>query len=829
MEDSVIFGNEEKDTNNSESSAFPSQLNSLAEKENSIEENTLSFFDRLGNRAIWFTLGIASAIILYVYWDFITFSKAFLFRDIGSDSINESWPILYHLSDHWYKDGIVFWSHQFGMGDTLYQFYGDPFTLLVILLGKEQIPFTIVFTQILAILLTVVFSFKYLKLLKLNTFTVIIGSLIFSFSGFIILTSSGWLMGPQFFYFTLGLYAIEMFLNNKRLLTIIISAFLLGCHNAILGIQFFVFFSFYCVIRQIELNDLKITIKSQLLKQGVFSIIFILGFLVAGVFVFNYLDLVFSSGRTEINNQNSDFSHQSPFQLLPAVELYSILARFCSNDLLGSGSDYKGWMNYFESPLTYVGLIPFIMCFYGIIYGHKTQRIVHQILFSLVLFGFSFPFIRYAFWGFQLNYFRVYSLFLAFFVFFIGIRTFNYVVLQRNINKSFINIVFGSLAFVLLSDTIIPQDSINSPFRNVVLLFLSIYAVLFYMIGLKTTFKETIWALMLGIIFELAVFTNTTVNDRSHLTSEELHSKSGYFDETIDEVEYLKHVDKNHYRVAKMYSSGPSMHQSLNDALIQDFMGLVSYSQFQKKGYLDFLNLYGFLDPKNPDDLKWSVKLLSDLKFSGLLGTKYILDKKPCRFDTSYLKPLKEFDEGVIFTNKLALPLFYVHHGVISKSDLSLFNPKQRRCLAFYGAVLDDKMIADWGKNKVKLDTNLCRTDSLIKQSVFLNKQDVTIKKIKNNEVSLEVHATEKGILCSSIPNHDGWHVTVDGIEMSKLLVNGGLIGFELTSGKHTVDFWFLPPKLYIGIISSTISLLILVILIKFNSKFKPLEKNYNI
>lgn len=795
-------------------------------KSNSKSEAT-NFFEKIGSKGgLLLALGIASMIILYVYWDFITLKKAFLFKDIGSDSINETWPIMYHLADQFYKNGIIYWSHQFGMGDTFYQFYGDPFSMIIILSGKNNVPYTTAYTQILAILLTVFFSYKYLKLIRLSNFSAIFGSLIFAFSGFIILSSSGWLMAPLFFYFTLGLYSVELFLESKKILPIAITAILLGCHNAIAGIQIFVFLSFYCLLRQIELDDLKFKIKSLISKQLMFSMFFILGFLVAGVFIFNYLDLVMTSGRAEFMSKTSSLSSQNPLSLMPGDELSSLVARFFSNDLLGSGANYKGWMNYFESPLTYIGLIPFLLSFYGIFYANKNQLYIHRFLLVLVILGFAFPYIRYAFWGFQLNYFRIYSMFLAFLLFFVGIRTFNKVIEEKFINKKFLYISIVIVLIVLYSNKVIPQQIINSTFRNTVFLIVLIYYAIMFFISKETSIKNIKYALISLLVIELSVFTNATVNHRVHLSTKEINSKTGYFDYTIDALSYLNETDPGNYRIAKTYASGPAMHQSLNDGLIQNFMGLVSYSQFQKKGYLNFLDLVGFFNKDDQNELKWSYKLTTDINFMGFTGVKYILYKQPFNYDSTFLKPIKTFGEYGILKTKLSIPLFYAQKRVISKSDIMKFPPEKRRLLLYYNTVLGDSESENFNGIKAKTDSSIYRIDSLINQIAVLNNTNVVVNDFKPDKINISSEVTEKSLLCSSIPDHNGWSITIDGKEAKKIIINGGLIGCELQSGKHQIELSYKPVKLKSGITCSIVSLALLIIL-SFLINIKQRKKNH--
>ena len=60
------------------------------------------------------------------------------------------------------------------------------------------------------------------------------------------------------------------------------------------------------------------------------------------------------------NSNIVNYSAESPLALVSRNEGLSVLARLFSNDLLGAGSDYKGFSNYLEGPTLYIGLIVLI-------------------------------------------------------------------------------------------------------------------------------------------------------------------------------------------------------------------------------------------------------------------------------------------------------------------------------------------------------------------------------------------------------------------------------------------------------------------------------------
>ena len=102
---------------------------SKVKKESIPSKNGLTienFFSRYGFQVF---ISLLFIIIFIVFYDFIILKKVYLFKDIGSDSINIYLPYWVHISDYLRAEGIPQWSHQVGMGQSIYMFdMGNPFS-----------------------------------------------------------------------------------------------------------------------------------------------------------------------------------------------------------------------------------------------------------------------------------------------------------------------------------------------------------------------------------------------------------------------------------------------------------------------------------------------------------------------------------------------------------------------------------------------------------------------------------------------------------------------------------------------------------------------------
>jgi uncharacterized membrane protein YfhO len=788
-------------------------------KEEPIIEEGPDFFERLGNKAIWLTLGLAASIAFYVYKDFLLFEKVLLFKDIGSDSINFYLTYWTEISNLYHTDGIPKWSFHNGMGDSMFLFFqGDPFNHLLFLLGKDNLPFGLAYMEVIKIILTTLLFFKYLEKLELNNFVKIIGSLLFAFGGWMILGTSGWyVFSTQVFYFALIIYALENFLKSKNWILLTIAVALASCSDLISSIQYLFFSVAYLVFRSFE-NDNK-HILSFIKKGSSIIAIFILGIGLAGVYTVNYFYFVFGSARVVGNSNIVNYGAESPFALVSKNEGLSVLARLFSNDLLGAGSDYKGFSNYLEGPTLYIGLISLIFVTQSLFTLNRKLKILYGITLLLVVIALTFPYVRYAFWGFQLNYYRIFSFFISFILLYIGLRAFDHFIKTKNSNK---NVLVGFVlvtALIFLTNFIFPEVMLDSPTSLTVVGFIVLYALLIYFGNKSKSFQDIKFGIMVVVLFELITFSNKTVNNRDHVFTAELEDKKGFNDYSLEAINYIKSIDTTFYRVAKMFPSGLSVHQSMNDAMMQNFNGLIGYTAFHNKNYLNFLQLNDALDANNPDDLKWVYKILSKPKLFSFAGAKYIIDKgETFNYDTTYIHCIKKMNGISIFKNDLALPLFFFQDNCIKENDFKKLSKKNKSHALFYASVLPNESNVKF-ENALHVDDTikLQNLSLLLEQAKILKNSKITTKYFSNNKILLDVKVDQPTILQTTIPFHKGWSVLVDGKLISPFIADGGLLAFNLAKGDRQIVLEFKPTDLKLGLIVTLISFIVCVFLLLKN------------
>ena len=128
-------------------------------------QNSSNFYDTyIKGKELVYLLGIVLIGCYIVFQNFINFKKIFLFKDIGSDTINMYHPLLVNISEYLKNEGVPAWSFSQGMGQNIFPLWlGDFFSNFIMLFDKNTIPKVIVFMEILKIVLCDFIFFKFLK------------------------------------------------------------------------------------------------------------------------------------------------------------------------------------------------------------------------------------------------------------------------------------------------------------------------------------------------------------------------------------------------------------------------------------------------------------------------------------------------------------------------------------------------------------------------------------------------------------------------------------------------------------------------------------------
>lgn len=625
---------------------------------------------------------IATGLILIVTYGFLFFSgKLNIYLDIGADTYCSYWPGYAFFSDYIRKPPYGGWSFQIGLGSNLFSYYSlflDPFNFIVLLFPKSVIEYGIFLATIAKFFTVSILSHLFLKQMGFIEIPLVIASLIYTFSGYMVGWGQHYQFATMFCLFTFILYAFErwMYSSNWFLLTLA-TALLIGC-NTYFSYMIFLFFILYYIIRYCTLNTFNL--KEFLFHSIKTAMVLFIGVALAAMLVLPQVYVTLQSPRVT----GRIIPH---LQLAPISEYLTIMCRFLSNNILGihyfSGKTGV-YTNFYEAPFLYVGVISLFVI--PRLYSKRNYKKIYLVVTTLVIIVLLFPsasnlvfnaFSTYTYrWTFLLT--PIMSMAVA-----------KGLTISLNEEKSFKNlnifiahfIFFVCIVIIILKNRIfVTSEQFIIVILSIVVLFITTMAyLLLFNLGIINK-KRTVFStlLLLIVMFDLSANTFISTNLRYSIKQKDKNTIS-YFDSTNDAVSYLKENDKGFYRINKTYSQ-----VDLSDALFQGFYGEKQYSSLINKGILDLIytmdlrekysnHFYGFDD-------KYDLR--------NLTSVKYMLSKEPTKRDGYVL--LSKQGDVYIYENINCLPLAFTYNSFISQATFNSLDLYQKQKIMYSSFVLPD-------------------------------------------------------------------------------------------------------------------------------------------
>lgn len=772
-----------------------------------------------GTKGIYVLVGLILALSFIVFKDFILLKNIYLFKDIGSDSVNVVYPNLVELSRYVRNEGFPQWDFSHGIGKNIFPSMGYNFFGLFFLLPPDAVAYGIIYVEVLKMLLAGIFYYLYLRTLSLSAFSSIAGGMLFTFSGYMVLGGCWSVFSTEVVFAALLLYAFEKFFKERKWFLLPVAVALMGAHGAFWWFPYAIFFTIYATVRFFQEGDRPVgTLPAFYLKLMGLGL---LGGAISAFFAFGNIMNMLQSPRV---GGDASYLHalagQSVFKAASLVEFVTAIGRFFSNDMLGTGSNFLGYNNYLEAPIFYCGLVNLLLAPQIFYFSDKRRKIINAGISLICVLPIIFPFFRWAFWGFTGDYYRTFSFFIVLFVLWFSLQSLSFIDKTGKLN---LWLLISTLALLLLALFFPYFDNAKSPIdlnlRNIAAVFLLGYAALISLMG-KRKYKGWLQILFLAVVcIELVYFCSITVNKRFIVSAEELRSKTGYNDYSVDAVAWLNSKDSSFFRLVKTYSSGQAVHSSLNDAQVQGYYGTASYDSFNQLYYVKFLGEMGVLNSASEDETRWIHGL--ERPFREILLTfasvKYVLAKPGIDLSNSGYKLKNIIGNVSIFENDYFLPLGFTYDRYISYDkfkNLPAGVKEQTLLRASVVSVSDIKNFSDIEAFDPIASDEQVNRQNFRKYVNALKEESLTLTEHKQNRLQGNIEINKKKVLFFSIPYDKGWKAWVDGRPAELRLVNIGFMGLPLEPGRHKVVLEFTSPLLYAGGLVSGVGILVYVILL---------------
>jgi hypothetical protein len=752
-------------------------------------------FARFGRNNQWIVLGLLLLMGFVVFNEFLRFDALFFYKDIASDSINFNYSVLAHNTRYTAAYGFPSWSFEFGMGQNAFIFtLFDPLDYLLYPLGLEKARALMGYKVFFEVVLSGFIFYHFLRKLQLQYLTAILGALMYAFSGFMIVSSSWFIFSVEVLTLALLLLSFEMIYQKNQYWLFPLPIIYIILSRPFVLATLALFMLTYITLR--HLQDGPFQARKYFITLGQVVLAGLVGLLIAAPFLLEHLQIMLESPRGSGANALSGQLKAKPmFEVADKLQLGTAICRTFASDILGSGTQFKGWLNLLEAPAFYCGLPALLLIPQLFSQAAKRMRWIYVSFLLIWIIPVIFPYFRYAFSFFTGDYYRSFSFYVSTVLILLALWGLDTILQKQKISLPALGIA-ALLSIIMLLYPYFEEDIRVSAILSMVFLLLSVYAILLFMAGKGQT--KALLALAVVLVLELTYFSRYALhNERDYMTQADMQEKKGFNDHTTDALAFIKKSDSNFYRIDKRYASSPAMHASLNDAMAQGYFGTSCYHSFNQKGYIQYLKTLQVISDTLEVETRWAPGLSSRGILEGVNSVKYMLTKAPIDpMSRMIYDSMATFGDVQVFRHKFALPLGYAHDRVMRLSDFKKCSPFQKDFLSLKTAVVEDE---DLSKLANMVPFNLADTlqptgftlDTINAWHAQRNQHTFQISRFEPAHFSGKIVMPCDGMVYFSIPFDEGWFICEQGKELDKFLLSHGMMGVYLKAGEHTLDFDF--------------------------------------
>ena len=630
---------------------------------------------------------LTNVIFIILFYIFIFGGSIYMYSDVGSDSLSSSFPVIALLSRHLHNLDFSSYSLEFGLGNDItasFLQYLNPLKFLMILFSGNTLPYGILFVIWLEDNLLSAFGYGFFRRLLKGGEEALFPTLAWTFTGYTVIWGQNYSFLTCILLFTAVMYFLQGFLDKKGrpfpgslLLTLTLALFLISNFYFFYMTGFFAagYTLVYLLLKKEKIRDI-------FKKELTLLFMAVLSVGAAGISLISILSSFLGSSRVT----NSSISLKETLHPFNHFELYSMLSRFFSNDLLGTGNSYTGSLNYYEGAFLFVSTL----FFFGIVYlvAVRRSRIPTLILAVLCTAALALPFTGRILnyepkshrWTFMICFLETIAIGL-----FIRslIRSYN----RRALIFSlvFTPVCIGSGYFLLYHGLKYFDYDISTSAVIIGLSFAAAFLILLAVSALKGHLTHILYTLLLAVLMAECIFANYPgINNRSYLTQEDWDTDF-YNDGTKDAVSATESKDPGLYRI----STGTE-YNSANEGMADGFNSVSVYSNMNQSSLRNLTTMF------NTPQISNNFFLIGYENYAlfTLLSGKYLITDA----DTPYAQGIENAlyeDAGsvkgkTVLQNKNALPFGYLYRKELSRSSFNALTAVQRIHAAAQGFFYTD-------------------------------------------------------------------------------------------------------------------------------------------
>lgn len=668
------------------------------------------------------------------------------------DVFYETWANMLH---RFFTTGeLPFYSFNTYLGSDFYSsmlYYctGNIFFPLMILF-RNNIRVYVIIEFILCIYISSFTMYLFLKEEKIENENIsLYASLMYSFSGFVLINTGNYMFMRFYAFFPLALLGISYLINNKKTLVFILSIAILFAQNYYLmwpaSILMFLFFLYKMIEKkETKKNTIKLFIK--------FIVLYVLGMLFIAFLLLPGIYYIINNSRIGVSNSvnfvfdiGTIMSYIQDF-IVPNVSLMSPTALQSINP-----DDY-----HIYSSSAAIGLMPLItsICYIK-------NNISKTSVFLILIMGYIFTGISSILHGFSNPSFR------WIFILIPIILLFSSKQLQNDKQSKLDNIFVLYLVLVIISFVVsccvnYSKEIYIDLIVHIVFICINVLLYFIYKKDINLSLKLTNVLYIIAFVFIIA-FSCFTIPE-----------KTKTFDSyTIDRLN-----DTSDDLMFRIYTPYQIFHYDsvlqLNESMREKYMSTSTYSSVNDPAINRFHSILG---------LEGRIVELSDENILSMLGVKHFILPKDNKYNTNN-KTLTGYMNG-------EYPIYTIdNYKGFSKTFEKIKNIDEYKRTEDFNTTLFVDNDYDYSSYK----------------DLHYSKLNI-IEKSENHLIG-EIELDSNNILLVPIPNNKGWKILDNGNIIKPINVNGGFIGLPLESGEHTIEMYFKPFLLKEGLIISGVSIL---------------------
>ncbi|MFR1760972.1 YfhO family protein [Frisingicoccus sp.] len=690
--------------------------------------------------------------------------------------------------------------------------------LIGALAGEKMLLITFAWMQVLKMVLAAIFMYKFLRKLDLDIFPCCNMSVIYAFSGIIVLRGFWGYLADECFIIPLLLFAAECYFKDKKWQYIPPTIFLLA---SCLGMYYLYLYGLILVIYA----TVRCIYAKYSLKQYFTLILICGGLFILGVLMWCVAFVGFSSGLFSSARFSSTVEAASGISIFESVDwrviLSGILSMFDTSST-GVFDNYTGVLNYLERPLFYCGIGCMFFVPQAIIYAEK--RLKRLIAFGLSAAGIymMFPLVTDIFNAFIRNEelgvrsYRLSSLWIVIMIIVIaayglqsGIRNGGYGKTSVLATSVIITIIFNYCCMAASQNDI----TINYSVCRWVVVFVVVWLLFFLnskFVEEKGKYRFYSFAFLMCISLAEVGHSAKMVIDGARQTARTTYEQMekdvlGYYGDAAEAVDYIKKYDTGLYRIAGVRTGVGAA----------TYCSPLYFNIFDSSYYTNIdSGTYEFINEVYPESFingvgsKYSVGVGDNLILSTLTGYKYIITSYENHVVPQGYRYLETIGKVKIYENKNALSIGITYDSYIRKSIFSKYDDEVQRLILLSSVVLSDDANTELREVSIKeldeLKDDIERRGSNLVYNDIVQERKKDMLKITSwleDDIIGTISVSEDKFLVLSIPNVAGWTIFVDGEAVETQNANIGFMGIYLEEGEHTVEAKYQPKTIIPGVV----------------------------